>query len=1239
MNFIIWKKHKEDYSKPFEPIVFLNNPITDSKNDAIGFETQIEILKKVIDSGANLIGIVADYGTGKSSMTELLLKKINEKTQSSKLNCKLLKKMRTFFNKHFRKKWNAPIRISLWDCLGKEKSDGDLTVSELTTSFLYQFANGYKKSFGRYVSKFLNKNYGSISLNIESTRKRITYLVIAVCFVAFYFTSQITGTGIRKEFYFIDDFWFSLIKVLGPFFVVVAAFFLYLAIKDSSVIYSYLNLSTPREPGLTDVYDVYNLIIEKVASNKKRKQIVFVDDMDRVEKPELCIDFLRELYRFQESMVDNKDKIVFIVSVGSTVEKESKEIFSKIFDYILRLKPIHLEDYDSLLVELFNNNPIEKAMFEKLVEKSIDKILSEDFYWIKQGDNLTLRDLKNRLNQALSIMVTLKNKNYKVQSNVSFSSCAAVTYLENVYPQDFILLISLESEFADFIRNSRRIVDDLDISKKEEKLNECFTKSFEKTKKGVIKNFKIEFKNDFCKMVIDELFNEDYRMYFYTYPKGTPIKTTDEKDLCRCILMPNTYVNGGKFESLVKRVFVNGQNDIISDTIKKMDEYTLPLIDNDILFRLSVKIDIDKTFSVFAKEVLDSEYAVSYKSQFLERVLCLDKKQYNQFLNMIIRKVYPISNLEKFKLNRLSIAIGFKNNVVDFKELFVNADAKIPLISAEEIKVVDNEEVSLELIDINKLSKNNFNYILDLVVVGKLEHNKKLFLKAIEIIKKYNDLISSDVLAPYVIKFLIINKHLDEVLFEIVVKSKTERENILKYISLFETTEFSDEYFKWIDELGFERGVSDQLLALLLVKGFFYTPLLHFANKNRFGMLNKFKCDNYESQLLKIFDEINKKHPELIVNIRKYFCIKRQYIFCDKLFFPPYPMITSKEYFSLRRNNKETLIDLTRVTPDDCMNLISFFERDYYSAKEIISLIGWFFDKEVNPNAISNLEIRNSIIDNINFKAMNLRKLDEIQREYLYKILKKDFDIRTSVEALKLLERLGCLIPSVEEFFVSKSDIQNDLYYCKIFTDFKELTHVTIKWLSKNYLRFGLTPKLSKILLDNGQKINYIIAESLREKVLKYDSRIPFDCYIEIYNNVDEMFEIMSNDTMFLQQLQDVAIFEKMDEKRIVPIFKIGQKARFFEYILGPDISPKIKEKYICGVQNLFSPKENRKFLDMISRDENISLVNTKEKFNNIFNCLYLFDDFGNMLNDRAQFSEKWKNKVGNSIDSELITK
>ena len=154
-----------------QPLVFINKPIEDSKHDIVGFSTQIDTICEAIKDGSTMIGVVANYGTGKSSLTELLSSSVAKKPFC----------------------FPAPIKINMWDCLvdsegfGKCNHTAEPEVSDLTRSFLYQLANGNdkKRHFSSYINKRLSRNYGNISLTTGSFKFWWCFILAALFYTAY----------------------------------------------------------------------------------------------------------------------------------------------------------------------------------------------------------------------------------------------------------------------------------------------------------------------------------------------------------------------------------------------------------------------------------------------------------------------------------------------------------------------------------------------------------------------------------------------------------------------------------------------------------------------------------------------------------------------------------------------------------------------------------------------------------------------------------------------------------------------------------------------------------------------------------------------------------------------------------------------------------------------------------------------------------------------------------------------
>ena len=60
-------------------LTYLNKPIPDEEWDGIGISPYVDNLESAIRNGASLIAVVSQFGTGKSSIMELLKKRYHGK--------------------------------------------------------------------------------------------------------------------------------------------------------------------------------------------------------------------------------------------------------------------------------------------------------------------------------------------------------------------------------------------------------------------------------------------------------------------------------------------------------------------------------------------------------------------------------------------------------------------------------------------------------------------------------------------------------------------------------------------------------------------------------------------------------------------------------------------------------------------------------------------------------------------------------------------------------------------------------------------------------------------------------------------------------------------------------------------------------------------------------------------------------------------------------------------------------
>ena len=1201
--------------KQYSPIVFVNNPVKDSDHDVIGFDAQVKTLQDAIDGGATMIGVIADYGTGKSSMTELLC------------------------NSFVKKGHPAPIKVNMWDSLTQANLKDDTAgVSNLTRSFLSQLANGKGSTFSSYINKLLSRNYGNISFASSTPWRFWLFAIIAGLLLGLHMMASVSGTGVMAQL----PKWLEWVKIVIPFIKALSPWFLVLAIAsllwglvNLSIVFSHWKMPSRRELEINDVFDTYRVIAKKLTPIcKKKKRLVFIDDLDRINDKKIIIAFLKELYRFQDSITKNKDRIVFIVSVKpeselinngnqpaspvgvGTSTTTTSQIYPKVFDTTLFLKPIHFDDYDSILLRLIKSAPEKKKALEELIEKKIDKSLPYSFRWIKYGTNLTLRDLKDRLNHAVAIMVSLKNKSYVNNSSANFEACAAVAYLESQYPNEYYRLIKNEESFAKFIQASYTIVNDAKIEDDTSKLTKMFSSCFSNEK------YKDEFVKTLCGMVMEKIFKDDFRMYFYTYPKDSHIKTTEEREICNCLLFPKQYSIPTDLDEYVRMAYIAGENETIEKTLMPLEVFPPIVIENGTLLNQAVEVSIDKAFTAFSKRVIDGKDPQKDLSGYWAKIADIQGQNHSDFINRSIKKVAAIDDPKKIIQIRLDIINGLRKNILLFKDLFVDSQA-MPQITKEEIAAIADPDIYIPLINLAAIKPQHREYLCAAINSSQPVFHEGVWDKAVNVMKAFSQIIPSQEIGVDILTFLKSNRYLDEEMFSVVCSANISHKEIAEYINKFDPVELSQGYLELLDQLGFSTFINENIVVYMMEHAMFFTPILFYVNNNNLHQMDRFL--GYGIKVKEACKKINEIDSKIVVVFRKH-CLKIKALRLFDLFYEDFPLITIDEYKMFQHNTNAIYhINTATIDEDDVPTLLEVIYSRNYSAEDLVYLFEYLFKADVNINCIDDASTIKSIIENIEFSRFPVKQLSCEQRSLIYATFSDQYSISESEDAISFTKCFGCFIPEVEEIISSDNNACKD--YCELIAEMDELSEVALLWLKNNYFTAAASQHICNILFEKGWHTDYIVASMLREKRMVIDDKIEFSSYIDAYTEVAEVFGIMSNHWDFLEGLQQQAVFSKLTEEQIIPMFKVPQTERFLTYMLSDNTTLDLKKLYLKEFYKFKEEKDSIAFQRLICKPANIKLVDSIDLKESISQRLW-----DSNRSHKGQFTKAWNKEWGKKL-------
>lgn len=146
----------------------------------------------------------------------------------------------------------------------------------------------------------------------------------------------------------------------------------------------------------------------------------------------------------------------------------------------------------------------------------------------------------------------------------------------------------------------------------------------------------------------------------------------------------------------------------------------------------------------------------------------------------------------------------------------------------------------------------------------------------------------------------------------------------------------------------------------------------------------------------------------------------------------------------------------------------------------------------------------------------------------------------------------------------------------------------------------------------------YIPALSLHNNELVIDEKIDFAYYSDVYEDVDEMFDLMSNNIWFLENLRDNGNYSKLNTKQLRALYKVEQTERLFRYVFD-NFDDEEKIYYLNYYSKFKTEEDSKKFQVMICKADNLELLGDMNLFFKIKQSLWESNH-----THKAQFTRLW---------------
>lgn len=663
-----------------EKLYFQDFPVNDFKDDYVGVEAEVEMLKESVESDSKIIGLISEYGSGKSSIIELLKKSLDKD------------------------KYDI-VNINLLDTNG---INNDL---EAHKRMLVQLANHkYKDKKNKkklsYITKRLNSNYKSIDITTTSNSSAFWIFLSIFFFVIKFLYKNDVLSYINFLSYSKCPAIIGIIKELCNLSGFIGFAILFIVVIKSELICNYL------KNGDNQTLNEFDLIeISKQLIDEEKITVIIIEDLDRLENTKYMEEFIKEINTYYKSM-DNSKFIIALtpeefyeMSKGKTLKMNVDNKY-KPFNVVIELPTIKNSDYVVILNELLLSK---KTIFKKSLSIDIEQTLS-DWYWLSFGKNMNIRRLKHRINSVIHLYKTLLIR--FPGKYIELKTCIAVVYLKDEYEQEYEQLINDETNEFKLKQYIERII-----------------------KENVSLDSLSGIEYDLYKLTTNGYIDYNCEMYCFNYSKHNKIFDVYEYELINNLMYDRKLKLA---DSRIENIIKNNPScikDILEKRLSLNMGLPLNIFDSKSLINYLYDSNEDMVKEM-CKELLpiDNDHIKNTVSRLkkIKGTNFFNEENLNIYIKDSSNKLQEDGNVESINQIRLNL-LEVIDNALNIKELYEN---NYSIITQEEMKKIGNLSYIIKLIDYSKVNLNNISYIVEMIDYLYTEEEKE---QIINIVDKFND--------------------------------------------------------------------------------------------------------------------------------------------------------------------------------------------------------------------------------------------------------------------------------------------------------------------------------------------------------------------------------------------------------------------------------------------------------------------------------------------------------------------
>ena len=734
--------------------------------------------------------------------------------------------------------------------------------------------------------------------------------------------------------------------------------------------------------------------------------------------------------------------------------------------------------------------------------------------------------------------------------------------LENITDKKYYELIENERLLSDILQMSYQWRNDRTITTLEDFTNEV---------KKLSDN---EMADDLAELIYLRVLDTDYRMYFYSFPKGSYIKNADEKDICNYIEYPNDYqYEYSEVCAKVARLKEQERLEKVYEAIKRT-AYTVGrgyfpkiIFEQVDLFERAYHVDENMCLSTLVKEFGWSEENSKETIRILSNVKSFFHKQHREhspdeiqrfwggFTDKLLRKCKLMSDSSQIVQCRQILIEVFRHEILFFKKLYVgmlDESNWVPFITMSEIKKIGDMEISIELMNENNINQESYEEIRE--VFSKIL-NEKQMEKALTLHESLFRTCKTPEVDEYLCDFMCVNRMIVEEFYfaicESVKQGKLSGEIFTQYLNELDTQQILEIHLAPINTMDLDGELKEEIIEKLLKQGYYELPLKYYCYKNE---LEKVDFKNDPEKIIQSCEEINRTNSTLIPLIRSEIIKQNDGEGCEvykELFWNDYPLISIEEMQQFKEfQDAMYSIDASNLEEEGLQEYLEYINAKERIGEECYSV----FDNLFRPDSLNckDAKIINIIISGLDYDKVQMMTMSDEQLTEILGWLSPALKLTVVDNVIESMKLMKWILPEYEKLILNR---KGAVTYIELINELNLCTEYTIEWITGMEPQYGFNTVITTRLLESEHYEHYLVGKILFEQRFDYPMSDEVDeALVSLYCSDSPVIKYLSQSDAFVEKLmkdKSYTSFQKpLDMEIVEPFYRVKQTYHFMRFMI-----------------------------------------------------------------------------------------